>query len=179
MDAEQLAGEALKKINDSFPDNSDKTIGVVLSVSDDLGGAWSHRYETDYSSKFKIGPLVKRSFCTPQFWTSEDFHDALVVQRTREYAYRTIYWLEHAAPVTLAEHVQQELYVHKNSGFGGERLSNAEFVEVNEYFSKHRHAPDYNLIFNFFYGDEASSELGYSRYGLPQLAGIRYLSHLE
>ena len=39
MNAEQLAGKALKNINASFPDSSDKTIGVVLNVSDDLGGA--------------------------------------------------------------------------------------------------------------------------------------------
>ncbi len=40
------------------------------------------------------------------------------------------------------------------------------------YYEENKEADDYNLIFNFFYGDDASQSLSYPRFGIKDMTGF-------
>ncbi|MFK7923803.1 MAG: hypothetical protein AB8H47_17720 [Bacteroidia bacterium] len=178
LQAEALIAKELQRINNHISSNAKRVIEVVINLADDIGGAWSNFYTTDYSSKFDIGAIIKRDFCTPYFWTSESYSEELIVQRTREAAYRTLFWLEHAKPQSLQDFLEQEVYVLLNSSEQQRDWVEDEFFELEQYYLKNAASEDYNLIFNFFYGDEASQSLQYTAYGLTEMAGFNYAKYL-
>jgi hypothetical protein len=164
LKAEQIMAEILSKINLQYSTkNNDKIFKVALNLSDDLQGGWTNRFTSDYDSKFKINALINRQFCTPIFWSSEEFTEEKIRQRVAEYVFRTIYWLEYPKPKTLKDHVTQEQFVRSQTGTGDNILT-------NEFYQKHQNSEDYHLIFNFFYGDEASEFLGFSTFEIGKHA---------
>jgi len=173
LNAEQIIREELEEINTKINSKKDRTIQVVLNLADDIGGAWTDCYTTDFSSKFDILSLVKRNFCTPYFWTDETYTKQLITQRTREYVYRTLYVIKKGKPTTLKDHVEQEVYVqiHSNDIF---QISENNFSEIKKHYTQYADSEEYNLIFNFFYGDEASESLAYKTYGVGKNAGWDY-----
>ncbi|MEM9930020.1 MAG: hypothetical protein AAF840_09390, partial [Bacteroidota bacterium] len=150
MGAEQIMEEVLQEINGV---HADKNFGVSLNVADDLLGGWTNRYTTDYDNRFKINALVTRGFCTPIFWSSETFTPDLVRSRTRQAIRRTLYWLEHGRPITLAQHLAQEEHATERSYQPANEMEQAWREEQAA-------TDDYAVIFNFLYGDEASASLG-------------------
>lgn len=143
-------------------------IGVGLNLADDVGGAWTNRATTDYSSKFSLNGLVSRNFCAPYLWTSETVTPVLLATRIREYAFRTIHWYQHGQPLTLADHVKQEAYVRHHAA----PAPPAGRPEVPDYlaafYAEHQHTDNHHLIFAFFYGDAAAEPLGFRAYGVRQ-----------
>ncbi len=172
LKAEQIIENELKNINATLKTKDKRTIEVVLNIADDVGGAWSNFYTTDFASKFDINALVNRNFCAPYFWTSEDYTEALIAQRTREYAYRTLYWLENGKPKTLEAHFNQEVFVQKNTTTKDSTDHTRLPAELETFYLKHLESVDYSLIFNFFYGDAASESLAFATYGIPNHAGF-------
>lgn len=174
--AEEIAAEVISKINDTLDTNYDRELSVVINLADDIGGSWSSRYTTDYTSKFSFGSILKRDFCTPYFWTSEDFSTEMIRLRVAEYLHRSMYWITHNRPITLTEHIDQEAYVSEQSG-GASNIMKQD-VSAHEFFLEHGESKDYGLIFNFLYGDKASQELNYKTYGMRELAGFKYAEAL-
>ena len=43
------------------------------------------------------------------------------------------------------------------------------------FYQEHQHSEDHALIFNFFYGDDASASLGYTQFGVVDLDVFEYL----
>ena len=179
LDAEGIMAATLKGLGKSTGiEASGRIFKVVLNLSDDLKGGWTNRYTSDYDSKFKLGALVNRQFCIPVFWSGENYTQALVRERTEEYALRTLYWLSHPKPVTLQQHVEQERFVAERSGKLTEYLN--DYKVLHAFYKKHKNSDEYNLIFNFLYGDEACKTLGYPCYGIPGiLSGYRYAAAAE
>ena len=170
--AEAVMQEALTEVNTQVPSMPDQTIEVVLNLADDLGGAWTNFYTTDFDSKFKLSALVSRNFCTPHFWSSEIFTEQVIQQRTLAYAYRTSYWIEHGALETLEDHLQQEIYVARKMNLPG--ANNMDVKDLEKIYETFRKEDDYSLIFNFFYGDQASRSLNYPSYGISETNGFDY-----
>lgn len=77
LQAENIIAETLNELNKKIKSDHSRTIKVILNLADDLKGGWTNRYTTDFDSKFKINALVTRNFCTPFFWTSEDYNPNL------------------------------------------------------------------------------------------------------
>jgi len=177
IDAEELMAQTLHTLNESFPE-SFREITVVLNLADDVGGAWSQRYLTDYSSKFDIAPLVKRQFCTPFLWTSEIFSETLITHRTKAYALRTQYWMTHGKPLSLSAIVRQEVQVSRQCQNESPVDASIDIEWLHTYFSKHQDTEDYSIIFNFLYGDEASEVFAYQTYGIPKNGGLAYIQFL-
>ncbi|GAA4274915.1 hypothetical protein U6A24_12375 [Aquimarina gracilis] len=178
LEAEDIIRKTLNELNSKLNNQNSKTIKVVLNLADNLGGAWTNRYATDFDSKFKINALVARNFCTPYFWTSESYHKALVKKRTLEYAYRTVYWLENVGPSTLEDHVKQEIFVHKQIGNTSIQGKKKMFDTIQKFYEAYRYEDEYSVLFNFFYGDAASSSLGYPTYGIKEVNGFDYAKKL-
>ncbi len=174
LDAEELMKETLREINYRFNEHPDKRIfKMVMNLADDLKGGWTNRYTTDYDSKFKLNALVTRNFCTPFFWSCENYADALIQLRTKEYALRTLYWLTHSKPITLHDHVEQERFVATFSGNEPEPLPHFDVLDA--YYTAHRNSEEYIVIFNFLYGDETCKSLGFPCYGISgSMPGFRY-----
>lgn len=179
LHTEQIVAEELKKINRTIKDNSNREIEVVINLSDDVGGAWSNYYATNYSTKFELNPLIKRNFCTPYFWTSESYSQEIIAQRVREYAYRTVFWLSNDKPTLLEDFIKQEVFVQTHSKISESKTTIDDFSKIEKFYSKHLKSDDYNLIFNFFYGDEASESLGYSTYHMDKNAGFEFAKYLS
>lgn len=177
LNAEQITEEVIGEVNSALINKSDHVISVVINLADDIGGAWTNRYTTDYTSKFDLGATLKRNFCTPYFWTSEVYTAESIRQCITEGLYRSWYCAKEGRPITLKDHVYQERDVLSMAGY-----NNISSVETDPFLKKfyleHCGSEDYSLIFNFLYGDEASSALNYKTNGIPKLAGYKYIKSL-
>jgi hypothetical protein len=158
LDTEAIMRDVLTELNRKNRSENEKIMSVVFNICDDLGGAWTNRFTTDFDSKFSVNALVKRQFCTPIFWSSEPYIIDLIQKRTLQYALRTLYWAENPNPITLKDYVEQEQFVAQNCP----PFSNIPQLDTfNSFYIKHSESSSYNLIFNFFYGNNASEQLGF------------------
>lgn len=161
MNAEQTASEALETLNKKYISvHSDQRFQVFIILSDDMSGHWPDRNSSDYDSRFRMRPLIRRHFCTPFFWCSEKFGKEMIQRRVTEYAERTVYLLDHSDPETLEEHILMEDSVRSVSSLKLKDLlnGNSEFQEIYE---ANRKCTEKNVIFNFLYGDDAAVKLGF------------------
>ncbi|NND34293.1 MAG: hypothetical protein HKN76_17040 [Saprospiraceae bacterium] len=176
LDVEKIMKEVTDEINLSLVRNSDPGLfKVALNLADDLKGGWTNRFSTDYDSKFKINALVSRQFCTPYFWSSEDYDKTLIRKRTAQYIFRTIYRLSNPAPTTLEQHIAQEFFVARNAKPGRSPVDTPGLKLLDDFYKQHKGTENHNIIFNFFYGDEAAKSLGYPAFGMKDnFSGFDY-----
>ncbi|HMQ47095.1 MAG TPA: hypothetical protein PKA00_06480 [Saprospiraceae bacterium] len=177
-DAEGKVQHIVAQINPKIPYLENRTIQVAINLVDDVEGAWSNFYDTDYKSKFEIDALLKRNFCTPLFWTSEPISEAMVAQRIQEYIYRTIFWVENGKPQTLQELFKQEVYVKTNGSNERTALNDEAICLMKSYYEKNLESMDYLFNLNYFYGDEGSKDLNYKAYGMIKNGGFEYAKYI-
>lgn len=174
IDAEKIMEDTIESLNSNIKQSNSKEIIVVLNIADDLKGGWTNYYTTDFDSKFKLNAFVKRNFCVPYFWTSEVFTQEIIRKRTKEYISRIIYRLENPQPVTLEQHLEQEIFVATNTNGKVYEAENILFKEIESYYLNNRHSDEYDKIFNFFYGDNGSENLGFKKYGIKEVNGYDF-----
>ncbi|MEM9548561.1 MAG: hypothetical protein AAGA77_21425 [Bacteroidota bacterium] len=179
LEAENIATEEITKINSQLGKTKEPKFDVVINMADDIGGSWSNRTTTDFTSKFDIAPLIKRNFCTPYFWTGETFNPDMIRQKIREYLWRTVHWTQKGKPITLKDHVHQEIFVRRKSESYSTDQTNYDFTHIKKIYSEYRLSENYNVIFNFFYGDESSKQLNYPTYGAGVDEGHLFITHLS
>lgn len=173
LNAEKLMVDAVSKINV----DGDRIFKVVLNLMDDLKGGWTNRYASDYQSKFKLSGLINRNFITPIFWSSENYTKELVVQRTLEYCYRSIYWIEHSKPITLRDHILQEKFVCDRVTEPAQSIDH-DFLKA--FYEEHKKTEDPVIISCFLYGDKANESLGNKSYGIKEeFAGFKFVRHIS
>lgn len=175
LNAEQIIEEAFNESNfRDFATTSEKNFKVAINLSDDLKGGWTNRFTSDYDSKFRFNGIFTRGFCVPIFWSSESFTKDMIRQRTLEYVYRTIYWISKPEPVTLKEHLAQEAFVASQVRSVAE-IPESNFQDLIQFYEDHQNSDNYHIIFNFFYGDQASKSLGFPCYGISEkITGFSY-----
>ncbi len=174
--AEEIMQEVFDRVNKEITGSKhDNTFKVALALSDDIGGAWTNRYTSDYDSKFRIQALVRRNFCTPVFWSGEIYNRQMIEERTLEYIYRTIWFLDHPKPPsTLRDHIAQEMFVAK-SLVHPKAPSGIDYITLDSFYRDHQRTTQYPMIFNFFYGDKASGDLEFVQYGIEgYMPGFAY-----
>lgn len=166
IQAEVVIAETLAEVNQKWQFKGKKqTFQVALNVADDLHGGWTNRFTTDYDSKFKINALVNRNFCTPFFWSSENYNLNLIRERTLAAAYNTIYWLEHPKPLTLKNHIEQLQFVTQHIDNQHIEINN-NFTQLKQIYEQNVLREDFHFIFNFLYGDAASEQLAFPTFGI-------------
>lgn len=177
LDAEKIIEETLNDLNDNnLSKNSNRNFKVAINLSDDLKGGWTNRFTSDYDSKYKINGLFSRNFCTPFFWSSEIFTEDIIRQRTLEYTFRTVYWLNNPKP--LKEHLEQEIFVASQTNNNG-KIYETDFKVLDKFYNDNKNTDNYHIIFNFFYGDKASAFMGFSTYGVVEnYTGFDYSMYL-
>lgn len=176
LNAEGLIEETLTIINNTATAAAiSGEINVSLALADDMGGGWTNRYTTDYDSKFNINDLLKRGFCNPVFWVSETYSVAKIKERTADYCYRILYRLTSPQPLTLEDHIQQEIFVARHNPFSPQDKPLCDFNSMDAYYNQYKEMSQPPTIFNFLYGDEACKELGHASYGIKHaFAGYSY-----
>lgn len=177
LNAEEILQNVLDDINQSKLSNNSEIIKVVINIADDLKGGWTNHYTTDFDSKFKLNALVERNFCTPYFWTSENYSEELIVERIKEYAFRTVYWKNNPKLSILKDYVDQEQFVQSHVNQCVENLSDDLFA-LKTYFENHQNSVDYNRIFNFFYGDSICEKLNYPTFGVGNFTGFDFVKSI-
>lgn len=175
LGAENIIEELLVDLNKTaLVKNISRDFKVAINLSDDLKGGWTNRFTSDYDSKFKFNGLFSRNFCIPIFWSAETFSKEMVKQRTLAYIFRTIYWLTSPKPITLKEHLEQEIYVSRNT-LAKNGSKQTDFSALAEFYKDYENTANYHIIFNFFYGDEASASLSFPTYGrVKDITGFDY-----
>ena len=174
LNAEDLITVAIESLNQKYKNQDETTIRIVLNLADDLKGAWTNHHTTDFDSKFKINALVTRNFCTPYFWTSENYTELQIKRRVLEYVYRTIYWKNNPKPKTLEDCLNQEIYVSSKIGTIFSSKDNIKCESIKMFYDKYKTKEDYSLLFNFFYGDFASASLNFPLYGIKETTGFEF-----
>lgn len=178
LDAEGKINTVVAQINEKIQSKENRTIEVAINLVDDVDGAWSNFYDTDYKSKFDIETLLKRNFCTPVFWTSELIDEEKIIQRINEYIYRTMFWIQNGKLETLHELFEQEVYVKMNCCEEISDLDDTDIDFMKSYFERNSESRNDALKLNFFYGDEGSKELNYATYGIIKNGGFEYAKHV-
>lgn len=172
LDAEEIIKDICLEVNKQMGPSSN-IFKIGLNLVDDIGGAWSNKFQTSFENIFRFNGVYNYNFCAPHFWMSEEITKELIKERTIESIWRTVYWFENNNPLTLEEHINQEAFVSKktNSSRRGHLISK-DLEKLNEKFQKSKSSTDKDLIFNFFYGDEASKELSYPYFGIGKVTGF-------
>jgi hypothetical protein len=166
--AEDLVRECIAKIEWK----GEQHFKVVLNLMDDLKGGWTNRFTSDYQSKFKLSGLISRNFVTPVFWSSENYSEEIIIQRTLEYCYRSLYWLQHPKPKTLRDHLLQEKFVCDHAGGKTEPI---DVDPLRSFYEQHKETQDQVIISCFLYGDKANESLGNKTYGIrEEFAGFKF-----
>ena len=176
LNAEKIMSETLA---DAFPKQKNAPVfKVALTLADDAQGGWTNRLTTDFDSKFKLNALINRQFCTPVFWTSDDYTTTVIQERTMEYVFRTVYWHnKKMKPQTLKDHLEQEQFVAKNTAYKSPK-PDCDVPSLRQFYTTYADSDDYALIFNFFYGDAASESLGFKNFGTNDaFAGFKFARH--
>ena len=135
-------------------------IGFALNIVDDLGGAWSHKSVVDFKDKFQNQALLARSFAIVSVYTSEVITLPLIIERLSASYYRCRFQLDHGFPTKLIDHVKQETYVREQLSPSNELRHSWKQKDKN-LISLYGQSVDYNLIFNYWYGNKVCDELGY------------------
>jgi len=177
--AEVIMERTISEFNSNLDVHNSEKIIVVMNIADDLKGSWTNFYTTDYASKFKLNALINRKFCVPYFWTSETYTEELITIRTKEYLSRTLYRIDNPNPKSLEDHLEQEIFVSKKTVGNSFKISESNLEETNAFYLENKNSEDYNLIFNFFYGDEGSENLGYKQYGNKGKTGFDYAKFIS
>lgn len=176
LDAETIASDTLATLAPALQKAGDPPLQVVINLLDDAGGGWTNRHTSEFQMTFEIQALAKHHFSTPMLWTSEDYSPDLIRQRTQEAVLRTCYRLPHPTKLdTLDAHIRQEQFVAAHLG-PASTLTPTERATLAAYHATHANSQDHSRIFNFFFGDSASTSLGYPCYGIAQhRAGFDYV----
>ncbi|MDO7847736.1 hypothetical protein Q5H92_15305 [Hymenobacter sp. M29] len=164
LGAEDIAAEALQEAGlwrGTVP--AEPHFRVALNLADDVAGGWTNRYTTDFASKFELKALVKRGFCTPVFWASEEYSPALVRQRVLAQVWRTRYYASHVPPRTVAEHLAQEVFVAQRV-LKSPGLVETDFEGILARYEAVKAAIDMPTLLTFFYGDAATRQLGHAEW---------------
>lgn len=181
LDAEALIADEIEQMNQRLARGAlapmgagNATIRVAVALADDfVRNGWASRFSTDYASKFELGSLIKRNFCTPLFWTSEDYDVALLRTRAKESMYRILYQISHPVFPTIRAHVLQEAFISDHVGPAPGEIRALSSAQADVY-RQLKGATDYPSIFAFLYGDRTASEFGYAEIGACDLMGFKF-----
>ncbi len=181
LDAEEILEEIIKEFNakKEVTEIEHSNIMVAINLVDDVEGSWSNYSTTDYTSKFDLGPMLKRNFCVPIFWTSEEFNRNKLIRRIKESIYRIISRILRGNPESLREVLAQEVSVQMNFDNPESTWSGIDIDAIQAFYRKHMDTQDYAIKSNFFYGDEASKKLNYPSYGIALNSGFGYAKYLS
>jgi hypothetical protein len=89
-----------------------------------------------------------------------------------------VHWLKHPKPETLQEHIEMEKFVVEASG-KAEPDRSIDLDGLNAFYNSHKESRQYDVIFNFLYGDGACKSLEFPVHGIKEpMAGFAFAAAL-
>lgn len=175
IDAERVSREAALE---ALPHFTGVDVDVKLSVTllDDVGGGWTHRYLTEAGIRMCTDPRLERSavrrrrFVTVPCWTSERYTPERIRQLTRASLFRFAHMFQRGLPRTLREIMAMDGNARR---FAGETpgLSEEELEYTHAVIEPFLESAEFPVQFACLFGDEAAREVGYPPQGLGAYAG--------
>jgi hypothetical protein len=150
-------------------------MGLVLA--DDLMGAWTNRYASEFSHRFEGRRAHKTGWIIGMLWTSEEPAVETVREEVLTSIYRTAYIQQHGTARTLRERMAQEGEAMARAGCTQPALADDELERVRTILSPHLEATDMRTTVECLFGDIAAPSLGFTARGLPARAGLALALH--
>jgi len=179
LDAEGIAADAVadaaRIVEPDSPNPAQYKVGLV--VSDDLKGAWTNRYASDFAHRFESAPLKRRGWLVGLLWTSEPASEVAVRDAVLTSIYRAHHLQTHPIPTTLGEMLAQEGYATAQAGCIGPAPDKDDLEYTRGVLASHLQATDRATVIGCLYGDAGANALGYPPQGLSDRAGFALALH--
>ncbi len=176
MDAEGAAALAATEASRSVAQAPGRyRIGLV--VADDAMGAWTNRYDCEFSHRFENQGSLRRGWLSGILWTSEAPSLEAVRAAVRAPIHRAAYAAAHGPARTLRERLAQEGSVLARAGGLTPTLDPGDLVRTLEILAPHLEAEDRRTNIECLFGDTAAESLAFTPRGLKPWAGLALALH--
>lgn len=175
IEAEHVAAEAVREAElrlRGLPPDWGTELRVMLVLSDDLGGMWTHRPTSELKMRVDQRALLSRRWVAPIFWTSDTPTAEGVRTTTLAAIYRGLYQIAYGPPRTVAGLLQQERRALAFAG-AGKALPPAEEAVLRDAVTPYLDARDDGTRLAVLLGDAPAVALGYDARGIPERGGLR------
>lgn len=175
VEAEHVAVEAVREaapLVRGLPPDWGMEFQVMLVLSDDLGGMWTHRPTSELQFRTNQRALLTRHWIAPVFWTSDTPTAEGIRTTTLAAIYRALYQIAHGRPRTVAGLLQQERRALAFAG-AGTALPPAEEAALRAAVRPYLDARDDGTQMAVLLGDGPAVALGYAACGIPERGGLR------
>ncbi|WP_189007026.1 hypothetical protein [Deinococcus roseus] len=158
------------ELNARLPDRPDRKICWVMV--DDVKGGWTHRYLNDASARFNQAKY-HLDWIPVMLWVSEDIKQENLRRSAFSNAFRHFYMLQHGAPETLQQMLDQEGQAQRFAEIPL-TFSAEELEYTSEVLRPHLQSTHFPTLFTCMYGDHIAEKVGYPPQGLSDLAGFEW-----
>ena len=176
LEADSVGEQAVASAREQVK-NEPGRFHVGLVVADDVRGAWTHRYTSEFSHRFEETALYKRGWIVGILWTSESPTRSTIREETLTSIYRAAYIQRHGVAKRLGDMLTQEGLVMAMAGCLGPVLEPDDLAYTREVLASFWDASDRATIMAGLFGDEAATALGYRAQGLSHRAGLALALH--
>jgi hypothetical protein len=145
---------------------------VMLVLSDDLGGMWTHRPTSELRVRRDQRALLRRRWVAPLFWTGDTPTAEGVRATTLAAVYRALHQIAWGSPRTAGELIEQERRSIAFAG-AGRALPDGEEGALRAAVAPHLDARDEGTLLAVLLGDAPAQALGYDACGVPERGGLR------
>src|SRR5262245_951567 len=143
-----------------------------LVVADDVRGAWTNRYATEFSHRFEDTALYKRGWVVGILWASERPTERSIRESILTALYRAAYIQHHGTARTLANMLAQEGLVMALAGCVEPALEADDLAYTRDVIAPFLQATDRPTVMACLFGDDAAHAFGYLPQGLSHRAGL-------
>ncbi len=174
IQAEHVAADAVREAAPrlrGLPPDWGSELRVMLVLSDDLGGMWTHRPTSELQARVDQRALLARRWIAPVLWTSDTPTPEVVRATTLAAIYRSLFHLAHGAPKSVARLLEQERRALAFAG-AGVALPAAEESALCAVIAPWLNARDDATRLAVLLGDTPAQALGYDARGIPDHGGL-------
>lgn len=175
IEAEHVVADAVREVAPrlrGLPADWGTELRVLLVLSDDLGGMWTHRPTSELQVRVDQRALLARRWIAPVFWTSDTPTPESVRATTLAAIYRALFHIAHGAPKSVARLLEQERRALAFAG-AGVALPAAEEATLRAAIAPWLDARDDGTRLAVLLGDSPAQALGYDARGIPDSGGLR------
>ncbi len=175
IEAERTAADAVREIGPrlrSLPADWGSELRVMLVLSDDLGGMWTHRPTSELQIRVDQRALLSRRWIAPVVWTSDTPTAEGIRAVTLAAVYRSLFHIAHGPPRSVGRILEQERGALAFAGACAPLPADEE-AALRVAIAPHVNATDDGTRLAVLLGDEPAKALGYDARGVPDRGGLR------
>ncbi len=175
LEAEHIAADAVREAGPrlrGLPAEWGTELRLMVVLSDDLGGMWTHRPTSELQIRTEQRALLSRRWIAPVFWTSDTPTAEGVRATTLAAIYRALFHIALGPPRSAGRVLEQERLALAFAG-AAVPLPEVEEAALRAAITPWLNARDDGTRLAVLLGDEAAVALGYDARGVPPRGGLR------